>query len=235
MDEIAKKRLKMVVLLVFVITMLAELSMPPRFAAAMLALSFLIVVGGGLILTRDLNALKAKQLPEPAEWETWLSIAPPRAIRLRAGAKFATVLFLTTIGMYVGLSILSALLVVQLHAYPEKRLRSILLLGMVPCLAGAFGLLALVAFTFMKSRRLVTSGEIKIGTVRGRARNTVNYEFKDGAGRLVSASCVDSTGSLAPGMPIPIFFNSERPEKDQLALCGSPYEVAAPIPARGRG
>jgi hypothetical protein len=238
MDEIAKKRLKTLystylaaVLLIFVITVLVELSKPPRFAAAILVLSFLLVIGGGAVLTRDLNASKAMQLSEPIEWDAWLRIPPPRVVRLRDETKVATVFLLTMIGMFLGLSILSAFLVVQLHAYPPKQLRVILLLGTIPGFAGALGLFALVAFTFMKSRWLVTNGEVKIGTVRGRMRNKVNYEFKDGAGRLVSASCVDSTGSLAPGMPIPVFFNSEHPEKDQVALCGSAYEVTASIPA----
>lgn len=241
MDEIAKKRLKTLyfnylaaVLLIFVITVLVELSKHPRFAAAILALSFLIAIGGGAVLNRDLNASKALHLSEAIVWNAWLRVPPPRAVRLRDETRFATVFLLTIIGMFLGLSILSALLVVQLHAYPPKQLRFILLLGMVPSLAGAMGLFALVAFTFLKSRRLVTNGEVKIGTVRGRVRNTVNYEFKDGAGRLVVASCVDSTGSLAPGMPIPVFFNSEHPEKNQVALCGSAYEVAASIPT-GRG
>ena len=76
MDEIAKKRLKTLyfsylaaVLLIFVITVLSELSMPPRFAAAILALSFLIAIGGGAVLTRDLNGSKAMQLSEPIEWD----------------------------------------------------------------------------------------------------------------------------------------------------------------------
>jgi hypothetical protein len=241
MDEIAKKRLKTLyfnylaaVLLIFVITVLVELSKPPRFAAAILALSFLIAIGGGAVLNRELNASKALHLSEPIEWDAWLRVPPPRVVRLRDGTKVATVFLLTITGIFLGLSILSALLVVQLHAYPPKQLRFILLLGMVPSFAGTLGIFALVAFTFMKSRRLVTNGEVKIGTIRGRVRNTVNYEFKDGAGRIVSASCVDSTGSLALGMPIPVFFNSEHPKKDQVALCGSAYEVATSFPAGRR-
>jgi hypothetical protein len=218
MDEIAKKRLKTLystylaaVLLIFVITVLVELSKPPRFAAAILVLSFLLVIGGGAVLTRDLNASKAMQLSEPIEWDAWLRIPPPRVVRLRDETKVATVFLLTMIGMFLGLSILSAFLVVQLHAYPPKQLRVILLLGTIPCFAGALGLFALVAFTFMKSRRLVTNGEVKIGTVRGRMRNKVNYEFKDGAGRLVSASCVDSTKSSSGNVDSSIFqFRASR-------------------------
>ena len=47
----------------------------------------------------------------------------------------------------------------------------------------------------------------------------------DRSGRLITASSADYTRSFSPEMVIPIFYNPERPERDQVALCGSVYEV----------
>lgn len=79
-------------------------------------------------------------------------------------------------------------------------------------------------------KRLVTRGELAIGKVTDvnlrRRGPEVTYEFADRSGRLITASCPDYTRSFSPGMAIPIFFNTESPETDQVALCGSVYEIA---------
>jgi hypothetical protein len=240
--EIEKKRLNtlyriygVAVLLIFIITAFVELSAPPRFAAAILVLSFLVAIGGWEWVSRLGNALKVTQPADPVNWEVWLRLPRPRTVRIKEEVKLATVRFLMLIGIFVGLSILSVLLLVELHAYSPKSLRLLVLGGTVPSFAGALGLLASLVFSYKKSRRLVTNGEVTIGTIAERRRSRVTYEFKDGSDRLVSASCTDPSGSFDPGMSIPVFFNPGDPHKDQIALCGSPYEVAGAIANDHRG
>src|SRR3979490_2713694 len=82
----------------------------------------------------------------------------------------------------------------------------------------------LIAFWILIGhKRLVTQGELSIGkvtNVRLRRRGPeVTYEFVDHSGRLITASSPDDTRSFSPGMAIPIFYNTESPETDQVALC----------------
>ena len=60
----------------------------------------------------------------------------------------------------------------------------------------------------------------------GQGGRTVTYEFLDHRGRPVTASCPDNTRSFSEGMEVTVFFNSENPESDPIALCATPYEVA---------
>jgi hypothetical protein len=92
-------------------------------------------------------------------------------------------------------------------------------------------LFMLMLYMFNKrDRKLVSEGEVTIGKVVAvntkRRYRTVTYEFLDRSGRLITASCPDNTRSFMKGMAIPVFYNSENPENDQIALCGTPYEVA---------
>lgn len=89
----------------------------------------------------------------------------------------------------------------------------------------------LVAFRILIGyKRLVTQGEVSIGEVTNvclrRRGPEVTYEFVDRSGRLITASSPDNTHSFSPGMAIPIFYDTESPETDQVALCGSLYEIA---------
>lgn len=240
--EVARKHLKaaqrlysVTVLLVLITTLFVELSAPPRFAVAMLVFSCLVAVGGLDWVNRVSNASKVRQAADPGGWEEWSQLSCPRKVRVKEESKLATERLLTGIGAFVALVPLGALLLIELHAYPSRLLTIFVLMGAVPCFAGVLALLVLLAVSFKKSRRLVTRGEVTIGTIVERRRNTVTYDFKDSFGRVVSASSVDSTGLFDPGMPIPVFFNPENPSKDQVALCGSPYEVAASIPTDHRG
>lgn len=175
--------------------------------------------------------IKADPMTQPLScWKAWLRLSRPRKVRIKQERKLATTKFLTVIVIFLGLSVLFAFLFLQLHVNPPNRVRLLVLLVTVPGFVGALGLLAPLAFSFKKSRRLLTFGEVSIGTITERARNTVTYEFKDSTGRVISASCPDPTGLYAQGMPIPVFFSPDDPQKDQVALCGSPYEVDASIP-----
>jgi hypothetical protein len=226
-----------ILVLIFIGVLWVELSSPPRFAAAMLALSVVIAIAGWQWVNRAWNALSVKQSGCLDEWEPWLRLPRPRVVRIRKETKAATIRLLTLIGVFVGFSILSALLLVELHAYSPTQLRIYLLLGLVPCFAGTLLLITSLAFSFRKSRRLVRNGEVAMANVIGfgRGPHTIIYEFRDGSGRLVSASCPDSTGLFAPGMHIPVFFNSHNPSKEQVALCSSSYEIAGSIPGAYTG
>jgi len=91
--------------------------------------------------------------------------------------------------------------------------------------------LFLAFWILVAQKRLVSDGEISIGNVTGvrlrrRGLPAITYEFLDRSGRLISASCPDDTRSFSLGIVVPIFYNPQSPQKGQLALCGSFYEVA---------
>jgi hypothetical protein len=67
----------------------------------------------------------------------------------------------------------------------------------------------------------------KVTDVRLRRRSpAITYEFADRSGRLITASSPDNTRAFAPGMAVPIFYNTESPETEQIALCASFYEIS---------
>src|SRR5262249_36512982 len=90
--------------------------------------------------------------------------------------------------------------------------------------------LVLALWILIRHKRLVSNGEISIAKVTDmrlkRRGPTTTYEFLDRAGRLITASSPDNTRTVSVGMVIPIFYNPERPQNDQVALYGSFYEVA---------
>ena len=90
--------------------------------------------------------------------------------------------------------------------------------------------LVIAVWILIGHRRLAREGEIAIAKVTavrlGRRSPTVTYEFSDRSGRLISASSPDNTRTILVGMALPIFYNAERPQTDQVALCGSFYEVS---------
>jgi len=227
------------VFIVFIVTFWAEMSVAPRVAAAVLATGVAITIGGWEWLNRLWIASKVSKSADPREWDLWLRLPPPRVVRIKEEAKASTARVLAMITIFVGFTSLTALLLVELHAYSPTRLRFLILSGIVPCCAGASAFLFLLALSFKKSRRLVTYGEVAIGTVVGLRTSqlgvhTVTYEFQDNSGRIVSASCTDIGGSVGQGMSIPVFFNPANPTKDQVALCASSYEVCS-RPSRSSG
>jgi hypothetical protein len=103
------------------------------------------------------------------------------------------------------------------------------LLSAIPFMVLPLIFLLLAFRILLGHRRLETHGEVSIGKVtevRLRRRGlAISYEFLDRSGRLITASSPDNTRAFLPGMVIPIFYNPERPETDQVALSGSVYEV----------
>jgi len=152
----------------------------------------------------------------------------PRPIRLKRGHRFWVALFTATLVIVPVLVV--GFLIVEQRAQPRKQVLSADFWGTIPFVVLPPILLLLMFWIFSAHRRLVTHGEIAIGKVtdvRLRRRGPViTYEFLDRSGRLITTTAPDSTRSFSPGMDVPVFFNPENPQTDQIALCGSVYEVA---------
>jgi hypothetical protein len=99
----------------------------------------------------------------------------------------------------------------------------------MPFIVGPPILLTMIFLILRGDRHLVRRGEISIGTVTGirnrRRGRIATYEFLDRSGRVISASCYDNTRSIVVGIQTPVFYNLEDPQRDQIALFGSSYEV----------
>jgi hypothetical protein len=150
-------------------------------------------------------------------------------VRLKQGYRFWSTLLIATGVIIPCLSV--GFLIVEWRANPAKQMMNSELWSAIPFIVLPLIVLLLAFWISIRDRRLVTNGEISIGKVtdvslrrkRGRA---ITYEFLDVSGRLITASSPDNTRSFSPGMVVPIFYNSESPGKDHVALCASFYEVA---------
>lgn len=165
----------------------------------------------------------------PAEWDIWLRLPRPRIVRMQKGQKFWIALIFAAM-IAISTTLIGGL-VWEWQAHPQKRFMTADIWRATPFIAGGLFLLLVIYIFLKRTRRLVRSGEITIGKVIGthtgrRRTRVVTYEFLDRSGRLIIKSCVDNTRTFSEGMAIPVFFNPENPESDQVALCGSPYEIA---------
>jgi hypothetical protein len=126
-------------------------------------------------------------------------------------------------------SLLFGFLIVEWRASPSKQVMNSDLRSAIPFIVLPFAFLLLAFRILTRDKRLVTLGELSIGEVTGvrlrRRGPAITYEFLDRSGRLITASSPDNTRSFLPRMVIPIFYNPESPETDQVALCASVYEV----------
>jgi hypothetical protein len=165
----------------------------------------------------------------PAEWDIWLGLPRPRLVRMQKGQRFWVALIF---GAMIAVStILLGALLTEWESHPTKRTMTTDIWTAVPFIAMGIFLPLLMHISLKSDRRLLRSGEVTIGRVTGvrigrKRSRIVTYEFLDCSGRLITTSCPDNTRSFSEGMAIPVFFNSENPESDQIALCGTPYEVA---------
>jgi hypothetical protein len=153
---------------------------------------------------------------------------PPRIVRLKQGYRFWCALLVAT--CVIVPSLLLGFLIVERRANPAKQVMNSDFWSTVPFIALPLIFLLLASWISIGHRRLVAHGEVSIGKVIGVRilcrRPDIIYEFLDRSGRLITASSPDDTRSFSSGMVIPIFYNPESPETDQVALCGSAYEVA---------
>jgi hypothetical protein len=165
----------------------------------------------------------------PAEWDAWLVLPRPRLVRMKKGLWFWIALICTA--MIAIPTVLLGALFLEWQAHPAKQMMTDDVWRAMPFIGSGLLILLSIYIFLNKTRRLVTSGELTIGRVTGvrtkgrRQKRIVTYEFLDRSGRSITASCGDSSRTFSEGMAIPVFFNFENPKRDQVALCGSPYEI----------
>jgi hypothetical protein len=149
--------------------------------------------------------------------------------RLKQGYRFWRALLIATCVIIP--SLLIGFLFVEWRASPSKQAMNSDLWSTMPFIMLPLIVLLIASWILIGDKRLVTQGELSIGKVtkvRLRRRGPqVTYEFVDRSGRLITASSPDNTRSFTAGMAVPIFYNTESPETDQVALCGSFYEIAS--------
>jgi hypothetical protein len=169
------------------------------------------------------------QTNQLAKWNAWIASARPRIVRLKLGYRFWGILLVATCAIIP--SLLIGILIVELRVSPAKQVMKSDLWSALPFIVLPLILLFLAFWLLISHRRLVAHGEISIGKVtevrlRRRGGPAITYEFLDRSGQLITASSPDNTRSFLPGMAIPIFYNTDSPETDQVALCGAVYEIA---------
>ena len=167
------------------------------------------------------------------QWNAWIVCPRPRPARLKRGYRFWAAL-LTAAHVIVPVLVVG-FLIVEWRAHQPLQVMNADFWGSMPFVVLPPILLLLMFWILCWHRRLVTHGEIAIGKVtdvrlRGRG-SVITYEFLDRSGRLITASSPDNSRTLSVGMVVPVFYNPETPQKDQVALCGSFYEVSD-VPAR---
>ena len=83
----------------------------------------------------------------------------------------------------------------------------------------------------LRDRSLVTKGDLAIGQVSDISQDSssgwVHYDFETPLGERLSKAGGTYTVPLSAGMKVPIFYDSQNPNK-QVALCSSFYEVRLP-------
>jgi hypothetical protein len=162
------------------------------------------------------------------QWNAWIACPRPRPVRLKRGYRFwVTFLAATLVTVPV---LVVGFLIAEHRAHPPMTVMNADLWRSVPFIVLPPILLLLMFWMFSGHRLLVTNGEVAIGRVTDvcsrRRGQIITYEFLDCSGRLITTTSPDNTRSFSPGMDIAVFFNSENPRTDQIALCGSVYEVA---------
>jgi hypothetical protein len=167
--------------------------------------------------------LQSNQL---AQWIAWKAAPRPRVVHLKHPF-WCALLLVTCVAVP---SLLIGFLIMEWRANPPKQVMNSDVWTAMPFILLSLIFLLLAFWILIGHRRLVRDGEISIGKVTGvrsvRRSPYITYEFLDCGGRLITASSPDNTRSFSTGMVVPIFYNPERPQEDQVALCGSFYEVA---------
>jgi hypothetical protein len=162
------------------------------------------------------------------QWNAWIACPRPRPVRLKRGYRFWLALLAATL-VTAPVSVVG-FLISERRAYPLMHVMNADLWKSVPFIVLPPILLLLMFWMFSGHRRLVTNGEVAIARVTDvssrRRGQVITYEFLDRSGRLITTTSPDNTRSFSPGMDIAVFFSAENPQTDQIALCGSVYEVA---------
>lgn len=166
---------------------------------------------------------------ELQQWKLWQELPRPRVVRTQRGRNFYMVAVIAALSGVPATSLGS--LLVEWRTHPAKSVMTSDFWSALPFIVGPLLLLLLFSVMLRRDRRLLSDGEIAIGKIvsvrRGGRRGwRVTYEFLDCSGQLITTSCYDNSRSVIEGAPIPVFFGRENPKDKQIALCGSPYEVA---------
>ena len=171
------------------------------------------------------TSARDQQSNQIERWSLWRTYQRPRIVRLRS--PFWSVFLLVT--LLAVPSLVTAFLIVEWRHSPERQV-SPDLWSALPFILLPIALLVVNFWILIAHRRLVRTGELAlaqvIGMKSGRRGPTIRYEFSDRSGRLISASSPDNSRTISVGMIVPVFYNPENPEGDQVALCGSFYEVS---------
>ena len=150
-------------------------------------------------------------------------------MRLKQGYRFWIALLIAT-----GVSIpclCVGFLIAEWRADPAEHVVNADLWSTIPFIVLPVSSLFFAFWDSIRDKQLFTYGELSIGKVTDvrlgrRWRRGVTYEFLDISGRLITASSTDYTRSFSPGMVVPIFYDSDSPDTDRVALFASFYEVA---------
>ena len=125
-------------------------------------------------------------------------------------------------------SLVTAFLIIEWRSSSERQVLPDLW-NALPFVLLPIAFLVVGSWILIGHRRLVRTGEIslaKVIAVQLRRRvPAITYEFSDRSGRLISASSPDNSRTISVGMVVPVFYDPENPQ-DQVALCGSFYEVS---------
>ena len=153
----------------------------------------------------------------------------PRPVRITRRGKIIAVMVLAALLASIGIYA-SANMMVQRSAGGQSA-------GPSQFPAYALSIAFIVAFAIVmlnvigRQKALLAGGEMAMARVtkRGMARNGPNiyYEFTTPLGEHFARGAADSSGQLAVGMNVPVFYDPQSPKK-QLALCASFYELVLP-------
>lgn len=236
-QEIARQRLWLlfricaaVFVVAFFLAAAAIRLMPSRVAAAAVLGFAMVVIGGTEWLRWTERRSFVSGVSGVLNLESLRLLPTPRRVRLKTRAKLHEYLLVGAAATFLALDVLCAALYLRVvgHATVQTQIAvySVVVLGF----GGAAIFLAGLKSFNAKSKRLASSGQVaaaRISRVRvGKGKtHLVSYEFEDQLGRLVSASSRDMTETLVPGMEVFVFFSQDDPQKDQIAECGSIYEV----------
>lgn len=153
----------------------------------------------------------------------------PRRVRMSRRGKIIAIVVLSALLASVGIYV-SAGIMVQRAAGGQSSGPS-----QFPTFALSIALIVVFALVMLnmigRQKALLAEGEIATAQVTKRwmARNgpNIRYEFSTPLGEHFTRGAADSSGQLAVGMNVPIFYDLQSPKK-QLALCASFYEVVLP-------
>lgn len=166
---------------------------------------------------------------EEQQFHMLLELARPRPVRLSARGKSSLIV------LAAGMLLLVIVLTLMATLPAAGARRSVASGRMILVYAVPLGLVAVLGLLMRRGlareKNLLAQGELTLGRVtrqwRSRNGNGIRYEFSPAGGQAISRSCTDYSRQFSEGMAIPVFYQTDQPNR-QIALCGSFYEIIAP-------